>query len=176
MTDSINQSVNNKGVCRTAPATHGLLNILVKILAQIFKISWNSMVVLSFHEVCIVGQSPFSTSDTILFKYPGLRIVIYFIIHLRRWIIGKVGPAKVSRHITVYAVKCPLNIQPPACWPLTMSWPGGQVQPHLCFNNTEKRHMIVPDWYNRISVYTRNYCKSSFFLNKISMKIWFNII
>ena len=28
---------------------------------------------------------------------------------------------------------------------------------HLCFNITEKGHMIVPDWYNMILVYTRKY-------------------
>ena len=34
---------------------------------------------------------------------------------------------------------------------------------HLCFNITEKGHMIVPDWYNRILDYTRKYCKNSVF-------------
>ena len=34
---------------------------------------------------------------------------------------------------------------------------------HLCFNITEKGHMIVPDWYNRILDYTRKYCKNSAF-------------
>ena len=34
---------------------------------------------------------------------------------------------------------------------------------HLCFNITEKGHMIVLDWYNRILDYTRKYCKNSVF-------------
>ena len=34
---------------------------------------------------------------------------------------------------------------------------------HLCFAITEKGHMIVPDWYNRILDYTRKYCKNIVF-------------
>ena len=46
---------------------------------------------------------------------------------------------------------------------------------NLCFNMTEKGHLIVPDWCNRILENTRKYCKTVFF-NENSMKIWFNIV
>ena len=41
---------------------------------------------------------------------------------------------------------------------------------HLCFNITEKGHMIVQDWYNRILNYARKYCKNSVFSKKIAWK------
>ena len=34
---------------------------------------------------------------------------------------------------------------------------------HLCLNITEKGHMIVPDWYNKILSYTKTYGKNKFF-------------
>ena len=34
---------------------------------------------------------------------------------------------------------------------------------HLCFTITEKEHMIVPDWYNRILSYTKTYSKNKVF-------------
>ena len=36
------------------------------------------------------------------------------------------------------------------------------ITDHLCFNITEKGHMIAPEWYNRILDYTRKYFKTFF--------------
>ena len=49
------------------------------------------------------------------------------------------------------------------------------VGEHLCFNISEKGHLIVPDWYKKILGNKENNVKTVFF-NEISMKIWFNMV
>ena len=48
---------------------------------------------------------------------------------------------------------------------------------HLCINITEKGHMIVVDYYNRILDYTRKYCKKKKeFFNENSIENGFIIV